>query len=100
VDERQLLNCLRRRHKGRRNAVKSAELESRFGVRGKAIRDAVNSLRRAGYAVCSDETGYYYAATAAELKATINQLSGRIEGIAAAREGLVKAYRLMGGDND
>jgi biotin operon repressor len=100
VDERQLLSCLRCRHKGRRNAVKSTGLEARFDVSGKEIRDAVNALRRAGYPICSDETGYYYAETAAELKESINHLTKRIAGIVAARDGLMIAYREMGGDED
>ena len=86
-----LLSCLKRRHKGRENAVKSPELEARFSIRGTALRAMVNELRCRGHPVCSDERGYYYAETEAELAATIRQLSSRIGKIAKAKNGLVRA---------
>lgn len=86
-----LLNCLKRRHCGRNNAVKSPELEARFGIRGTALRAMVNELRCRGYPVCSDDSGYYYAETEAELTATVRQLNSRISKIAMARNGLVRA---------
>jgi len=99
-EEEKLLNCLKRRHRGQRNAVKSPALEARFHISGKEVRDIVNALRRAGQPICSDENGYYYAAPPQELAATIRQLSGRIAGIAAARDGLVGAYLRFAGGGD
>ena len=102
MDEKKLLYCLKRRHSGRKKAAKSPVLEARFNITGKELRDMVNSLRRAGYPICSDERGYYYAKTAQELKATINQLSRRIAGIATARDGLLSTYKRYvkgGGDH-
>ncbi len=95
VEEEKLLECLKRRHLGRENAAKSPALEAWFGVTGKQLRDAVNALRRAGHPICSDDSGYYYAATRQELTATIRQLTGRIMGIAAARKGLFTARALF-----
>ena len=86
-----LLNCLKRRHRGRANAVKSPELEARFGITGGALRALVNDLRRGEHPICSDENGYYYAVNEAELTATIRQLNSRIGKMAMARNGLVRA---------
>jgi hypothetical protein len=97
-----LSECLKRRHRGRRNAVKSALLEAGFHISGKELRDTVNALRRAGQPICSDENGYCYAETVQEIIATIRHLNRRIAGIEAARNGLIRAcLRLMrGGDGD
>ncbi len=86
-----LLNCLKRRHRGRANAVKSPELEARFGITGGALRALVNDLRCGEHPICSDENGYYYAVNEAELTATIRQLNSRIGKMAMARNGLVRA---------
>lgn len=88
MDESKLLGCLKRRHYGRANAVKSPVLETRFEVTGKAIRDAVNALRCAGHPICSDENGYYYAVSQSEINATVAQLDSRIAKISKARNGL------------
>jgi transcriptional regulator of NAD metabolism len=98
VDEIKLLSCLKRRHRGQDNAVKSSILEIRFNVSGRIIRDAVNILRCRGCPICSDENGYYYASNKAELAATIRQLNSRIGKIAKARDGLVRAARRYSDD--
>jgi hypothetical protein len=91
VDESDLLNCLKRRHLGRENAVKSPVLEARLGIRGAALRVKINDLRCNGQPICSDEFGYYYAKDEAELKATIRRFHSRIGKMAKARKGLVRA---------
>jgi hypothetical protein len=68
-------------------------LEARFGISGPALRQIVNRLRGQGVPICSDEKGYYYAASETELRATIRQLSGRIAGIENARNGLLHALK-------
>ena len=83
--------CLKRKHRGKANAVKSPELEARFGISGPILREVVNELRCRGYPICSDNSGYYYAETEAELAATIRQLNSRIGKIAKAKSGLVRA---------
>ena len=88
-----MLNCLKRRHFGRANAVKSPVLEARFGISGRVLREAVNELRCNGHPVCSDENGYYYASSEAELLATIRQLNSRISKIAKAKNGLVRTAK-------
>jgi hypothetical protein len=66
-------------------------LEPRFGVSGREIRDIVNELRCGGHPICSDDSGYWYAANESELTATIRQLNSRIGKIAQARNGLLRA---------
>ena len=102
VEGKELLGCLKRRHCGKRKAVKSSVLEARFNVSGKELRDAVNALRRAQHPICSDEDGYYYAQSSQEIAATIQQLHNRIAGIAAAHDGLYIAYLrfVQGGGGD
>jgi len=75
-------------HRGRKHAVSSKTLEAVFHIKGRAIRKAVNALRSNGIPVCSDENGYYYAVSQAEINATVAQLDSRIEKISTARNGL------------
>ena len=58
-------------------------------MKGTEIRRIVNSLRCKGEPICSDLDGYYYANNQLEIKATIAQLSSRIQKIAQARDGLL-----------
>lgn len=89
-----LLHYLKQRHTGRQNAVSSPLLEALFAVSGRKLRQAINTLRCENHPICSDENGYYYAATEAELTDTIRQLSSRISKIAGAKNGLVRAAEL------
>ena len=52
----------------------------------------INRLRCDGHPICSDATGYFYAARQSEIRATVAQLTGRISKIAAATKGLLKSY--------
>lgn len=78
-------------HKGRKKAVTSKILEAVFNINGSEIRRIVNEARCSGYPVCSDNNGYYYAGNKKELNATIAQLSGRVDNISNARDGLTLA---------
>ena len=49
---------------------------------------AACQLRRAGIPIASNSSGYFYAATEQEVRATIGHLTRRISGIAAAIHGL------------
>lgn len=81
---------LMKNHKGRNHAVSSKTLEAVFHIKGAAVRKTVNSLRSDGIPICSDENGYYYAASQSEINATVAQLDSRIEKIFTARNGLAK----------
>ena len=79
-------------HQGQESAASSKELEAAFHVKGTELRRAVNRLRCNGHPICSDATGYFYAARQSEVRATVAQLTGRISKIAAATKGLLKSY--------
>ena len=75
-------------HMGALNAATSRELELTFGIKGIQVRHMVNALRRDGVPIASNGSGYFYAATDQEVRATIAHLTRRISGIAAAIRGL------------
>lgn len=83
-----LLNYLKQYHYGCGKAVSSGVLEAAFCTTGREIRTAVNALRAMGEPVCSDENGYYYAASGCEVQRSIRQLDSRIRKIAKAKKGL------------
>ena len=89
--EEKILCYIKRMHTGRGSAVSSQQLELRFGLHGAMLRKHINSMRCRGYPICSDESGYYYAASYVELSDTICQLNSRIVKIAQARNGLIRA---------
>lgn len=88
MHKEQLAEHLRRYHHGAEHAVLSKELERSFGVSGKELRDQVNALRRDGVPIASDQNGYFYAKTKAEVRMTIRHMRNRIAGISAAIIGL------------
>lgn len=91
--DKALCEHLEQYHKGQENAVSSKELEAAFHVKGTELRRAVNRLRCSGHLICSNESGYFFAARPAEVSATIAQLTGRIAKIAAAKNGMFKSFR-------
>ena len=82
---------LKQNHIGEQNAVTSRELEIAFEIRGKELRDLINTLRRSGIPIASSGNGYFYAASEQEVRATIAHMTHRISGIAAAIRGLTQA---------
>jgi biotin operon repressor len=78
-------------HPGERYAATSRELELTFGVTGATLRRLINTLRREGVPIASDDTGYYYAETDMEVRRTIAHMKHRISGISAAICGLEKS---------
>lgn len=91
MDQNQFLALLKRHHTGQQNAISSSALALAAGMSNRKIRTRINSLRAQGYPICSGDDGYYYAATDAELVATIRQLSSRMAQIAKAKHGLEKS---------
>ena len=62
-------------HRGERNAVHSRELERRFDISGRRIREQIRILRMCeGQPICSSCRGYFYPETAAEIVDTIIRL--------------------------
>lgn len=55
-------------HRGEDNAVHSRELERRFGISGRKLREQIRILRtEEGNPVCSSCRGYYYPVSQAEI---------------------------------
>lgn len=77
MEKERLAEHLERYHSGASNAATSRELECAFGIKGKELRDAVNALRREGVPIASNGSGYFYAATEQEVRATIAHLTHR-----------------------
>ena len=69
-------------------AVSRRYQECTFHVSGKELQDQVNALRREGVPIASDQNGYFYAKTEAEVRLTIRHMRNRISGISAAITGL------------
>ena len=90
--DKALCEYLKQYRRGQESAASSKELEAAFHVKGTELRRAVNRLRCDGHPICSDATGYFYAARQSEVRATVAQLTGRISKIAAATKGLLKYY--------
>ena len=90
--DKALCEYLKKYRRGQESAASSKELEAAFHVKGTELRRAVDRLRCDGYPICSDATGYFYAARQSEVRATVAQLTGRISKIAAATKGLLKSY--------
>ena len=86
-----ICDYLKKHHTGKKNAVPSKELEQRFALDGRTIRRKINQLRQDGHPICSDQTGYYYAASQHEINRTIGRLNGLVTGVSNARTGLLYA---------
>ncbi len=89
--DKALCEHLKKYHQGQESAASSKELEAAFHIKGTELRRTVNRLRCDGHPICSDATGYFYAARQSEIRATVAQLTGRISKIAAAKNGLLKS---------
>ena len=96
----QLKNHLKNNCHGRRNAVKSLELESALNVSGNELRRQVNRLRRNRVPICSGPEGYFYARNAGEIYATIRSLKDMMYGLSKAIDGLEAALESFGEEQD
>lgn len=90
--DKALCEYLKKYRRGQESVASSKELEAAFHVKGPELRQTVNRLRCDGHPICSDASGYFYAARQSEIRATVAQLTGRISKIAAATKGLLKSY--------
>ena len=67
--DKALCEYLKQYRRGQESAASSKELEAAFHVKGTELRRAVNRLRCDGWPICSDATGYFYAARQSEIQA-------------------------------
>lgn len=82
---------LKKHHTGKDKAIYSRELERIFSLDGRTLRRKISSLRQDGFPICSDETGYYYAETQAEINETVCRLNALVLRISNARTGMLYA---------
>lgn len=94
--EERLLDYLKETCLGRTHRVSGAELERALHLSGTDLRKLVNRLRRKGIPIASDRQGYFYAATAGEVYATIRQLRQMAAGLEKAICGLESALERFG----
>ena len=84
-----ILECLKKYHTGKRNAVHSAELQRLFSLDDRAVRRKISALRKEGYPICSGDVGYYYAENKKEINSTVSRLNELMTGVSDARTGLL-----------
>lgn len=73
-----LLQVLLEEHCGHERGITARDLSFRTGLPEREIRSLVTQLRKDGYPVCAHPaTGYFLAADAQELQATITFLTDR-----------------------
>lgn len=84
----QLYNYLMENHQGRENAVHSKDLEDRFKISPRTIRNYINSMRKSGKPICSDEKGYWIGINPKEIDGTIKRLGDFAGEVSDARMGL------------
>lgn len=82
---------LREHHTGKSRAIHSEDLQRLFCLDGRNIRRKISALRQAGYPICSDESGYYFADNQKEINNTVYRLNGVVTQVSNARTGLLVA---------
>ena len=86
-----LLEHLKASCAGRKNAQTCEKLEASFHMSGNEVRKMVASLRKKGIPLCSGKEGYFYAASAGEVYATIRELKKMRSGLDEAIAGLERS---------
>ena len=76
-------------HVGEANAIHCRELQNIFCLDGRTVRRKINRLRQEGVPICSNQHGYYYADTQAEISETVSRLNAIVMKITNARTGLL-----------
>ena len=89
--EKEICMYLKDKHTGQEKAVFSCELERLFSMNGRTIRRIISNLRQAGYPICSNCKGYYYAKTQNEVNDTVSRLNELVTGVSNSRTGLLYA---------
>ena len=89
--EERLLAYLEGACSGRDYRVGGKELERTLNLSGTELRKLVNRLRQQNKPIASDQTGYFYAQTAGEVYATIQNPT--IQNLKKMRAGLDAAIR-------
>lgn len=81
---------------GRKNVISADALEKSLRMSSTELRKQISRLRHEGVPIASSSSGYFYAATAAEVYSTIRSLEKMRYGLGASIEGLEKALGNFG----
>lgn len=100
MKDSELLNFFKQTCVGKKNIKKSAQIEQVLHVSKTELRRRINRMRRKGIPIASSQDGYYYAATAGEVYATIRQLQAMVSGLNAAIRGLEHALEAFAHDDE
>ncbi len=78
LDAKTAVLSVLQRHVGADRGINAKDLAATAGVPEREVRHQVSALRQEGIAVCGHpNTGYFIAATPAELEATVEYLKSR-----------------------
>lgn len=89
--DKEILNYLKKNHRGRHNAVHSKDLETLFHICGRSLRRTVGRIRRNRHPVCSNVDGYFYGINREEVNETVCRLDELVMNISGARAGLLRS---------
>ena len=81
---------------GKSHRIAGSTLEQQLSMGGSDLRKRISRLRRKGVPIASSREGYFYAATAGEVYATIRLLREMTAGLEAAICGLETALESFG----
>ena len=81
---------------GKSRLIAGSALEQQLHINGSDLRKRINRLRRKGVPIASSREGYFYAATAGEVYATIRLLREMTAGLESAIRGLEAALESFG----
>lgn len=89
--EKNIYDYLKANHIGKTNAIHSKQIEERFGIGSRTLRSYISSMRQEGVPICSNEKGYWIAASPDEIKRTVKRLGDFMGEVDNARTGLAFA---------
>ena len=89
--EKEIYDYLIKNHKGKSNAIHSKDLEKHFKICPRTVRTYINSLRKSGLPICSDDAGYWVATNPKEVNKTVKRLGDFAGEVNNARTGLAYA---------
>lgn len=93
MGKEQLLTFLKSRCKGKENQVKGVQLQRVFGISSTTLQSWVSQLRQDGELICSDASGYYYAASGWDVCVTMERIQRTINTLQKDNLGLKRGLR-------
>lgn len=93
MGKEQLLTFLKSRCKGKENQVKGIQLQRAFGISSTTLQSWVSQLRQDGELICSDASGYYYAASGWDVCVTMERIQRTITTLQKDNLGLKRGLR-------